>query len=329
MLTKRQNMLEVIRGGKPDRFVNQYEAIEFFKRTPYNRYPRSLMKPGTEWVNAWGVTIRYQENTPGPFPVHDDEHRVLKDVTKWRETVKFPSLDFPQSDWDECKIEVDEIDRTEKFAAVSVAPGIFDHLHYLMGMEGCLISFYTEPEALKDLIVALTDWELKYASLLCEHLKPDMIFHHDDWGSHRSTFLSPEMFDEFIFPSYRKIYGYYKTHGVELVVHHSDSYAATLVPYMVDMGIDVYQGCVDTNNVPELIRRYGGKISFMGAINNGIVDVPGWTDELIAETVESVCRECGKLYFIPCCTAGGPASSYPGVYDAVTREINNMSGIMF
>ena len=30
--------------------------------------------------------------------------------------------------------------------------------------------------------------------------------------------------------------------GVDVIVHHSDSYAATLVPYMIEMGIDVWQG---------------------------------------------------------------------------------------
>ena len=322
-------MLETVRGGKPDRFVNQFEAIEFIRASPYQRYPGGMLRPGMEAVNSWGVTVRYQEDTPGPFPVHDEEHIVLKDVTKWRETVKFPSLDFPQTEWDRCIAEVSEIDRTEKFAAVLLAPGVFDQLHYLMGMEECLISFYTEPDALKELIGALTEWELEYARLLCENFKPDAVFHHDDWGSQQSTFLSPEMFDEFIFPSYKKIYGYYKSHGVELVIHHSDSYAATLVPYMIDMGIDVFQGCLDTNNVPELIRKYGGKISFMGAINNGIVDIPGWTDELVAQYVEKTCRECGKLYFIPCCTAGGPGSSFPGVFEAVTREIDKMSKALF
>ena len=40
MLTKRQNMLEVIRGGNPDRFVKQYEAIQFILNTPYAlQYP--------------------------------------------------------------------------------------------------------------------------------------------------------------------------------------------------------------------------------------------------------------------------------------------------
>ena len=329
MLTKRKNMLETIRGGKPDRFVNQYEALEFIWETPYSKNSASFPRPGSEIVNAWGVTIRFQENTPGPFPVHDDKHKVLKDITKWRETLKIPNLDFPQAEWDECKATVDKIDREEKFAAAMIAPGVFDQLHYLMGMEDCLISFYTEPEALKELIAVITDWELEYARLICDNFRPDAVFHHDDWGSHRSTFLSPEMFNEFIFPSYKKIYGYYKAHGAQLVIHHSDSYAATLVPYMIDIGIDVFQGCVDTNNVPELIRKYGGKISFMGAINNGIVDIPEWTDSLISEQVEKVCHECGKLYFIPCCTAGGPGSSYPGVYDAVTREIGRMSNMMF
>ena len=329
MLTKRQNLLETIKGGKPDRFVNQFEALEFIWGTPYSKSTPLVPPRGGEIVNAWGVTIRFPENVPGPFPVHDDEHIVLKDVTEWRERVTFPNLDFPQADWDECRKNVDAIDRDDKFATLMIAPGVFDHLHYLMGMEECLLSFYTEPDALKELINAITDWELEYARLLCKHLQPDVVFHHDDWGSQRSTFLSPEMFDEFIFPSYKKIYGYYKSHGVKLVVHHSDSYAATLVPSMIDVGIDVFQGCLDTNNVPELIKKYGGQISFMGAINNGIVDVSGWTQEFIAAEVEKVCRECGTMYFIPCCTAGGPGSSYPGVYAAVSQEIDRMSTIMY
>ena len=35
MLTRRQNMLEVVRGGHPDRLVKQYEALQFVMNTPY------------------------------------------------------------------------------------------------------------------------------------------------------------------------------------------------------------------------------------------------------------------------------------------------------
>ncbi|MDR2501980.1 MAG: uroporphyrinogen decarboxylase [Oscillospiraceae bacterium] len=329
MLTKRQNFTETIRGGKPDRFVDQYEALGFIFGNPVQNNRRGALEIGGEIVDPWGVTIRFPPGTPGPFPVHDDEHKVIKDITKWREQLKIPSLDFPQAAWDAAKPAAEAIDRNEVFAAIMLAPGVFDMTHYLMGMEDALIAYYEEPEAMHELIDAITDYELRYAKLLCDNYHPDAIFHHDDWGSHRSTFLSPEMFREFIFPSYRKIYGYYKDHGVELIFHHSDSYAATLIEDMIDMQIDVFQGCVDTNNVPELIRKYGGKISFMGAINNGIVDVPDWTPKLISDTVEQVCRDCGRHYFIPCCTAGGPGSAYPGVYEAVSSEIARMSAELF
>jgi uroporphyrinogen-III decarboxylase len=99
------------------------------------------------------------------------------------------------------------------------------------------INFYEEPEAMKELIAYITDYELRYAEVLTRYLKPDAIFHHDDWGTQYSFFISPAMFHEFILPSYKKIYGFYKSHGVELIVHHSDSYAANLVPMMIEMAV--------------------------------------------------------------------------------------------
>ena len=192
-----------------------------------------------------------------------------------------------------------------------------------------MISFYTEPEAMHELIDYITDWKIEYAKLQCKYYKPDALFHHDDWGSQISTFLSPEMFHEFIYPAFKKVYDCYRENGVELIVHHSDSYAATLVPDMIDMGIDIWQGCLSTNDVPQLIKKYGGKISFMGNIDNGIIDRPGWTQEIIAAEVERACRECGKLYYIPSTTMGNPNAIFDGVYEAVSAEIDRMSKVMF
>ena len=145
----------------------------------------------------------------------------------------------------------------------------------------------------------------------------------------RQTFIAPDMCREFIKPAYEKIYGYYKSHGVELIIHHSDSFAATLVPDMIDMGIDIWQGVMTTNNIPELIRKYGGKISFMGGIDSATVDFEGWTQEVVAQQVERACGECGKLYFIPCASLGLPTSTFPGVYDALDAEIDRCSKKFF
>ena len=184
-----------------------------------------------------------------------------------------------------------------------------------------------------EIIDMITEYELSYAAEVCKYIKPDALFHHDDWGSQISTFLSPDMFAEFYLDSYKQIYGYYKSHGVQLICHHSDSYAATLVPYMIEMGIDIWQGVMTSNDIPELIRKYGGQISFMGGVDSAKVDHPDWTRDEVAREVEKACREFGsvadKHYFIPGASQGLAISTFPGVYEAMTEEIDKMSKIMF
>lgn len=171
-----------------------------------------------------------------------------------------------------------------------------------------------------ELIDTLTNWELGTAENICTHLKPDAIFHHDDWGSHSSTFMNPDMWREFIKPAYEKIYGYYRAHGVEIIIHHNNAYSATLVPDMIDIGIDVWQGPVSTNNVPELLEKYGHKIGYMCPIDSAKVDYPGWTKEAIKKEVLKACDTFGTKVVYGA-TIGGTISSLPGVYETLTECI--------
>ncbi len=329
MLTKRQNLLETIRGGHPDRYVNMYEPFHLLMRTPYTLHNPSPKKGGPDVVNAWGVTRSFPENTPGAFPVHTPDKIVIKDITNWRDYVKAPTVQYSEEDWAPFVEEANQVDRDEYFVTATVFPGLFEQTHYLMEIQNCLINFYEEPECMHELIDYLTDWELAYAKELCDHFHPDALFHHDDWGSQTSTFLSPEMFQEFYYPAYKKVYNYYKERGVQVIVHHSDSYAATLVPMMIDMGIDIWQGVMTSNNIPELIQKYGGQITFMGGIDSATVDFPGWTKEDVERETAKACKECGTKFFIPCTSQGGPMSTFPGVYEAVGAEIDKQSKLYF
>jgi len=328
MLTKKQNLLETIRGGNPDRFVNQYEYLGLVY-DPTTLAALGNCPKGETAINGWGVTIKFPDYVPGPFPDTSEELRVIKDVTKWRDYVKAPPVKFSAEEWAPFVTAADAVDRNEQFVAPFVAPGIFEKLHYLMGMEEAMMAFYEEPEAMHELIDFLVDYEISVAKEVTVHLHPDALFHHDDWGAQRSSFLSPDMFGEFIAPAYKKIYKCWKDNGVELIVHHSDSYAANLVPHMIDCGIDIWQGVMSTNDVPVLVKKYGGQISFHAGIDNGKVDRADWTKELIMAEVEKACQACGKLYYIPGATMGGPESTYPGVYESVSEAIDEMSKKMF
>ena len=329
MLTKRQNLLETIHGGNPDRFVNMFEAFSIVRNSPYMIHNAAPTLGGPRVVNAWGVTLEFPKGTPGAFPVHTEDLIVCKDITRWRDYVKAPRVNYPESEWKPFVDQANAVDRKEQFVTSMVFPGIFEQTHYLLEIQNCLMDFYEEPEAMHELIDYITDWELAYAKELCDHYHPDALFHHDDWGTQRSTFMSTDMFDEFFLPAYKAVYGYYKERGVEVIVHHSDSYAATLVPEMIEMQMDIWQGVMKSNDVPGLIKEYGGKLSFMGGIDSAAVDHPGWTREEVAREVETACKECGKLYFIPCASQGGPMSTFPGVYQALQEEIDRQSSLLF
>ena len=209
--------------------------------------------------------------------------------------------------------------------AVFVAPGVFEQCHHMSRIEEVLIAMYECPDELKSMIDMLVDFELKIAKDICDHWIPEAIFHHDDWGSQKSTFMSAEMFEEFFVPAYKKIYGYYKERGVKWIIHHSDSYAATFVPAMIEMGIDCWQGCFSTNDLPKLIEKYGDKISFMGGIENHLVDKADWTVENCDEVARWIIKECGKKSFCPCIAQGGPGSVFPGVYEALWNAIDQIN----
>ena len=331
MLTVRENFMETIKGGNPDRFVKQYEFMQMVGGDPSGvEFPRP-MEGGPMLPTKWGVMYSWPQGVLASFPVHTPEYVVIKDITKWRDYVNVPKIDYPDEAWAPFEAAVDAVDTDEYFCTLMVAPGIFEMTHHLQGMDNALVNYYAEPEATKDLIDMLTDYEIKWGEQLIKHSKgkAEAVFHHDDWGTHISTFMSNDMFDEFILPAYKKIYGFYKDNGIKVIVHHSDSYAATLVPQMIEMGVDVFQGCVTTNDVPKLVKQYGEKISFMGDLNNGVLDIENCPDELIMSEVERACRNNGKHYFIPCLTMGGPSSIYPGVYEKVSDAIDVMSKKMF
>ncbi|MDR2197506.1 MAG: hypothetical protein LBO07_06035 [Coriobacteriales bacterium] len=330
MLTAKENMRRtVFGGGEPDRFVNQYEALRILFH-PWMIHSGPPLLPGKgPVVNAWGITNDWPAGTPGQFPVHTPDTIVLKDIEHWREYVKAPSLKFSQEEWDTFRAEYDAVDHEQAYVAPIIVAGLFEQSHHLSEITNALMYYITNPDEMHELLKYLTEWELELAEGICTHLAPDAIFHHDDWGSELSTFLRPEMFAEFFVEPYRQIYGYYHDHGVELVVHHSDSYAATLVPYMIEMGIDVWQGCMESNDVFGLLEQYRGQISFMGNIDNKDVDFDGWTQNDARTAVLRACPDTNTRSYIPCITQGGPGSVYPGTYAALTEEIDRRSAELF
>ncbi len=325
MLTARENLIELLEHRTPDRIVNQFEAIPFVINPFLMKceYPEKGAKEPV--ADLWGVYYAFPDNVPASFPLQDEKHLLVKDIEHWSDYVKAPSLKFTDEEWGIAKEMYDAVDRKKAMPAMFMAPGLFEQCHDMCTIEETLMGMYECPDEMHDMIKMLTDFELELAEQFCSRIHPEAVFHHDDWGSQRSTFMSVPMFEDFFVEPYQQIYGYLHDHGVKYIFHHSDSYAATLVPDMIEMGIDVWQGCFSTNNLPELIQKYGDKITFMGGIENCLVDFDGWTPENNREVIRRTVKECGTRSFIPCIAQGAPGSVFEGVYMSMTDEIDALN----
>ena len=323
MLTAKENLRETLKpDGHPDRFVNSYE----FMKVAFG--PNILGNPMPTYgqldvVNSWGVTYSYPEGTPGPFPLDTPDKVLIDDIEDWKEVLKAPPTDYPDALWEVSQGMMDAIDGDKAFKACFVAPGLFEQVHAFMGITEALVAYMTNEDEMADMLKYLTEWELKVAEQLCSHLHPDAILHHDDWGSEQNSFLRPEMFDEYFTEHYKQIYKYYHEHGVEVIVHHSDSYCANLIDYMLEMGIDIWQGCMRSNDVPALVEKYKGQpITFMGNIDNKQVDFDGWTVEDCEKAALSALEGMEPHQYIPSITQGGPGSVYPGTYMELIKAVD-------
>ena len=274
------------------------------------------------------MTVYWGEDEPGVMPIINEDTKVLKDITEWREYVHAPNLAEMDLDWSAAREQASQIRDQGRLAMSLMATGLFEQSHYLMGFEDTLMNLLMEPEDMHDFLDYLLEYKMTYARLLVENLHPDILLHHDDWGSKTSLFMSPDTWREFFKDRYKRFFDYFHENGV-LIMHHSDSYCEPIVQDMIDIGIDIWQGVLPTNDIPKLQREFGKKIVFMGGIDSAI-DMKDYDKTQIREEVRRACREYAPGgSFIPSITYGAAGSIFPGVDDIVMDEINKQNAIYF
>jgi len=328
MLSLKENVYETLKNGKPDAFVNEWEAFPQVW-DPLFFYLFNAVKGGPPVKNPWGVTNYWGEREPGIMPIVTDETKVCPDVTEWRKYVKAPDIGNMKFDWTQAKADADRFKSEGKFAMVWVPTGIFEQLHFLMGFEDTLVNFLEEPEAMHDLIEYIKKFKMLQLRILIDNLHPDVVMFHDDWGSKHSLFMAPGLWREFFKEPYRELYSYLKQ-NTAFTMHHADSYLQPIVKDMVDIGIDIWQGVLPSNDIQQIKKDTDYKLTLMGGIDASVVDVVDWTEEIVRAETARACRDYHEGgMFIPCLTYGGEGSIYEGVNDCIMDEIRKQSKIYF
>ena len=322
MATPKEIFLETLKpDGKPERQLMQYEALTVQLPDPIIMYVGGGSRPGVTVKNRWGVTILFPEGDPGPTPLITPETKVCPDITRWREFVHAPDIEAACAEGWEPWVAMGRGNAgTDRLLTALFPTGLFEQCHFLMGFEDTLANFYEHPDEMHELIDYITEFRLKYLKLLIDKMQPDAILSHDDWGAKEALFMSPEMWREFFKEPYRKIYQYIRSRDV-IAIHHADSYLAPIVEDMAEIGIQVWQGVLPENNIPDLQKRRNGSMVLMGGIGAAI-DRPDSTEEEIRAYVrEALETYCPGGHFIPCITYGLSGTVFPHVDPIINEEI--------
>ena len=322
MLTPKENLLEtLIPDGKPECLCNSFTAFRGIPGDPCFKLIRGNRVRGTNSYDAWGTYIMFPEDAPAAVPMVTAENQVIKDICDWKDYVKVPDLRGKCTDgWEEAIAARDGIDRERYLSMTVMGTGIFEQLHMLMTFEDTLMNFLLEPEAMHDLIDVICEYRLTYMQLIVENLHPDCIVSHDDWGSKNSLFLAPDVWREFFKEPYRRLYDYLHENNV-IVMHHSDSYCEPIVEDMAEIGVDIWQGVLPSNNIAAISEKVGKRMLLMGGIDS-VIDRDDATEDEIRKEVRRACVEYGMLDgFWPGMTYGGPGTIYPEVEKIIIDEI--------
>lgn len=306
-MTGKEIFLETLKkDGKPPRLLRQFEGLEPIMNDPLQGFTRGNRQRGKNTRDRWGTMIAFPEDAPGPMPHVTNDDKVCPDVTEWRSYVKVPDLHEPSSApgaWDAARQLQEEVRARDELSMGFMGTGIFEQSHYLMGMEDALVAPFLEPEAAHELIDVIAEYRFTYAKLLVDNLHPDAILSHDDWGSKDNLFFPPDVWREYFKDHYARIYGYMRDNGV-IVMHHSDSYCQPIAQDMAEIGVQVWQGVLPTNDIVQLQKELDGAMVLMGGIDS-LIDRKEQTEEEIRAEVRRACETYGPGgHFIPCLTAG-------------------------
>ena len=323
-MTAKEIFLELLKpDGKPERQLVQYEALQMTLGDPIGGYLHKGRRPGATITDLWGTVIDWPADAPGSMPIVTDENKVIKDITRWREYVHAPDFIPYSSDpeaWAGLRAKTRERAGDERLVAGFMATGIFEQCHFLMPFKDVLTNLYDHPQEMHELIDYITEFRLAYVKHLIENLKPDVIFSHDDWGTKDALFMKPDMWREFFKEPYRRFYGYIREQGV-IAIHHADSYLAPIVEDMAEIGIQVWQGVLPENNIPELQKRLKGSMVLMGGIGAAIDREDAGEEEVRKYVHDALHEYCPGGHFIPSITYGLAGTVYKHVDPWIDDEI--------
>ena len=115
--------------------------------------------------------------------------------------------------------------------------GVFSSLRTLFGFERMMYAFFDDPQLVRDVLSHLTNlWLALFEEVLAD-TDVDYAYIWEDMSFKGGSMVSPRIFREFLLPVYQRITGFFRQHGVDIVLLDTDGDVWGLIPQFLEGGV--------------------------------------------------------------------------------------------
>jgi len=267
-MNAKENATRIIRFDKPERVVTCPPTHRVgYMGCDHEGYdaPGHDVPVGTTWTDVWGTTWQKEQKGVMGFP----QKHPMADIVRGLLEHTWPDPNDERICGRIYK-QAEGCDRAQVFLHGSHRETLWEKSYMLVGMEDLMCYFHTEPEAVKELLHRIIDFDLAVAKHYIS-VGVESVGMGDDLGTQNGLLFSTEIFDEFFMPEYRRLFDFYKQHKV-LIGFHSCGHICPLLDRLMDLGVDVLNPIQESANDLQVVReRTQGRMALHGGINSGLI----------------------------------------------------------
>ncbi|MDP6355585.1 MAG: uroporphyrinogen decarboxylase family protein [Planctomycetota bacterium] len=161
------------------------------------------------------------------------------------------------------------VDLKERGLAVcsSYSCGVFEQAKHWFGDAETLLMPFDQPDRLEAELDRITEWKMAVYGAYAQ-AGVDIVWIGDDLGTQRSLVMSPDQYRQWYRPRHARIVDRLRQLRRDVkIAFHCCGYVTTLIPDLIDIGIDILEVIQpECMNIAELKREFGRDLSFWGAI---------------------------------------------------------------
>ncbi len=228
--------------------------------------------------------------------VDNDEYTISVDrmgrkqkLCKGSATIPLP-MEYPVSTYDdwlkikhwyefsEDRINVNNLThlkylRDNGYLIIINIPGGFDEPRQLLGEENLCISYYEQPELIKDILDTIADTSIKVFERVLKYVNIDQLFVHEDMAGKSGPLAGPDQVREFITPYYKRLWEPLKDSGAKLFSQDSDGNMNCLIDEFLEAGINIMFPFEPGSGMDmvKTRKKYGKRLAIKGGIDKYVL----------------------------------------------------------